>query len=129
MSLELNHKTLSEDGTNLDCFIGGERNTVTVVFRPVGKPVKKNQEYHIGVSRCGDGQRYQEELGIDIAAHRSQISPYAKVETDTPETLKVVAQTIASHMSNHARQPQFKCHRLPKNQVKSLKRQNQRKNA
>jgi hypothetical protein len=112
----------------LKSYIGGERNTVTVVFRPVPKRGGgENKKYHVGVSRCGDNERYSKELGTNIAVHRSAIQPYAILHADNDAVLRGVAESIISHM-DCAKQPQLQnCIRLPKNKVKSKTRQNQKK--
>lgn len=60
----------------------------------IGQQKKKKSPLHIGVSVCGKGQKYDEELGKGIARNRCDIQPIAVVPSMTEREFLLIAAPV-----------------------------------
>ena len=86
-----------EDGTHVH-HLRENNNWVTIVA------VEDDNHYRLGVTRCGDNERYIRKLGIDIATHRAEIQPYTIISKGDANFLGAISRSISKHIE-FERQP------------------------
>lgn len=74
-------------------YISKHRNHITVVAVQVNE-----DEFYIGVARCGDGEKFSKELGLEIAERRALVTPFTKVKRLDQNTFdRILAPAIAEN--------------------------------
>ena len=76
-------------------FISSGRNVVTII----GVFDKEEKVINIGVARCGNGQKYNKELGIEIARNRANIQPYTTISSKGKVAFDTTCEVICNHIN------------------------------